>query len=289
MTPAAGIVLSAEEVKPKTHALASFWTKNLAMKDPEVRAKAAGLIGSGNSSVGMVLGSIFSTTHLAIPLTAAAIGTHNYYWLAVIWPTWLAGQVAIWRNAPRSILEKAEKHPITVAEIEACLPGARGTLERAYLGLIADALQVNVPSEPARISIRTAIAALGESVAALPAEPPLKGSVATAYQETEKQVVALREVIATYDTSAAAMHSSQWNNEAAEAVRRARLESLAFAGARREIEELELETLLGAPLPQEEQQPVAVPVPAVTQHLTQPTPAPAPQKLQLGKWWQGQG
>lgn len=297
----AAVTLTTDEIKPSKHPFTAFWTNDLRVRDSETRSKAATVAQGGGNGVGMTLASIFSATHLTLPLAIWAAYAHQPAVTVLLAGAWGAGVYSLWRFAPRKWLEKMDQTPLSPAEIESLLPTARGNLERQYISLALDVLRVKVPTEAARREMQASLSALGEAVAALPGEPPTHGATASVYKNTLLQVAHLRDVVATFDNGLGAAVGASAINAASSSIDRLDAEANALAMAHRELEDelgmSLLATLNGGKSPVAE----APVLPTVPETLV-PTPKiPVEPQVQMlgnggapnsggnagGKWWQG--
>lgn len=293
----AAVTLTADEIKPSKHPFTGFWTNSLRVRDGETRAKAATVAQGGGNGVGMALASVFSATHLTLPLAVWAAVGHHPEVSVLLAGAWGAGVYSLWRFAPRRWLRKMDESVLTSAEIESLLPTARGNLERQFISLALDVLRVTVPTESARSDIQASMAALGEAVSALPGEPPTHGVTASVYKNTLLQVVHLRDVVATFDNGLSAAVGASASSVASASIHRLDAEANALAMAHRELED-ELGTSLLATLNGGQQLPKeAATLPNIPENLV-PTPKisvePPVQVVGNGnnaagnnKWWQG--
>ncbi len=298
----AAVTLTSDEIKPSKHPFLPFWTDKLRVRDNETRAKAASVAQSGGNGVGMTLASIFSATHLALPLGVWAAAAGNPELTVLLAGLWGVGVYGMWRYAPRHWLRKMDTVALSTTEVESLLPTARGNLERQYVSLALDILRVEIPSVSARTEIAASMAALGEAVSALPGDPPTHGVVATVYKNTLLQVSHLRDVVATFDNGANAIAGAAAANVASASLDRLGIEAQSLAQAQRELDdELGMSlfgTMNGGNAAVYNEPPV---LPSVPETLV-PTPMPVqPEPLvQMvgggasnpgtngagGKWWQ---
>ncbi|MBC8137924.1 MAG: hypothetical protein H8F28_18755 [Fibrella sp.] len=292
----AAVTLTTDEIKPSKHPFTAFWTNDLRVRDSDTRAKAATVAQSGGNGVGMTLATIFSATHLTLPLAIWAAYGQLPGVSVLLAGAWGVGVYSLWRLAPRKWLENMDKTSLTSAEIESLLPTARGNLERQYISLTLDVLRVKVPTESARKEIQSSLSALGEAVSALPGEPPTHGVTASVYKNTLLQIAHLRDVIATFDNGLSAAIGAGAVNIASSSIDRLDAEANALAMAHRELEdELGMSlfaTLNGGQQPAKE----ATALPTVPETLV-PTPKiPVEAPVQMvgnggansgNKWWQG--
>jgi hypothetical protein len=299
----AAVTLTMDEIKPSKHPFTAFWTNDLRVRDNDTRAKAATVAQSGGNGVGMTLASIFSATHLTLPLAIWAAFAHQPGVTVLLAGAWGAGVYGLWRFAPRKWLETMDKTELTSAEIESLLPTARGNLERQYISLALDVLRVKVPTESARAEIQASMCALGEAVSALPGEPPTHGVTASVYKNTLLQVSHLRDVVATFDNGLSAAIGAGAVSIASASIDRLDSEANALAKAHRELED-ELGMSLLATLNGGQQLPREAPtLPTVPETLV-PTPKiPVEPPVQMvgnggnpgnnsgvnagNKWWPG--
>lgn len=296
----AAVTITTDEIKPSKHPFMPYWTDDLRVRDSDTRSKAATIAQSGGNGVGMTLASIFSATHLTLPLAIWAAYAQQPAVTVLLAGAWGVGVYSLWRVAPRKWLEKMDKTPLTTAEIESLLPTARGNLERQYLSLALDVLRVKVPTESARIEIQASLSALGEAVSALPGEPPTHGVTASVYKNTLLQVSHLRDVVATFDNGLSAAIGAGANTIASSAIDRLDVEANALAMAHRELDD-ELGMSLFATLNGGKQPAKEATLPTVPETLV-PTPKiPVESPVQMvgnggnsgsgsnagGKWWQG--
>lgn len=299
----AAVTLTMDDIKPSKHPFTAFWTNDLRVRDGDTRAKAATVAQGGGNGVGMTLASIFSATHLTLPLAVWAAYANQPAVTVLLAGAWGVGVYGLWRFAPRKWLETMDKTPLTAAEIESLLPTTRGNLERQYISLALDVLRVGVPSESARAEIQASLSALGEAVSALPGEPPTHGVTASVYKNTLLQVAHLRDVVATFDNGLSAAVGASAVSAASSSIDRLDAQAAALSMAHRELEE-ELgmslfATLNGGQQPAKE----AAPLPNVPDTLV-PTPKiPVEPPVQVvgnggssgggsnngNKWWQGRG
>ena len=233
----AAVTLTTDEIKPSKHPFTAYWTNDLRVRDSETRSKAATVAQGGGNGVGMTLASIFSATHLTLPLAIWAAYGHLPAVSVLLAGAWGVGVYSLWRFAPRKWLEKMDHTPVTSAEIESLLPTARGNLERQYISLALDVLQVKVPTETARREIQASLFALGEAVAALPGEPPTHGVTASVYKNTLLQIAHLRDVVSTFDNGLSAAVGASAINMASSSIDRLDRETNALAMAHRELED----------------------------------------------------
>jgi hypothetical protein len=297
----AAVTLTTDEIKPSKHPFTAYWTNELRVRDNDTRSKAATVAQGGGNGVGMTLASIFSATHLTLPLAIWAAYANQPVVTVLLAGAWGAGVYSLWRYAPRKWLEKMDQTPLAASEIESLLPTARGNLERQYISLALDILRVKVPTESARKEIQASLSALGEAVAALPGEPPTHGATASVYKNTLLQVSHLRDVVATFDNGLAAAVGAGANDLASSSIERLDAEANAMAMAHRELEDelgmSLLATLNGGKHPIAE----TPTLPSVPETLV-PTPKiPVEPQVQMlgnggapssgsnagGKWWQG--
>ncbi len=300
---AAAVTLTSDEIKPSKHPFTAFWTNDLRVRDGDTRAKAATVAQGGGNGVGMTLASIFSATHLTLPLAIWAAYAQQPAVTVLLAGAWGVGVYGLWRFAPRKWLETMDKTALTAAEVESLLPTARGNLERQFLSLALDVLRVKVPTASARTEIQTSLSALGEAVTALPGEPPSHGVTATVYKNTLLQVSHLRDVVSTFDNGVSAAVGAAAAAVASSSIDRLDSEANALAMAHRELDdELGISlfaTLNGGQSPTKE----ALTLPTVPETLV-PTPKipvePSVQMVGNGgspngsvtssgndKWWQG--
>ncbi|MBC7807485.1 MAG: hypothetical protein H7145_15215 [Akkermansiaceae bacterium] len=299
----AAVTLTTDEIKPSKHPFTAFWTNDLRVRDSDTRSKAATVAQGGGNGVGMTLASIFSATHLTLPLAIWAAYANQPGVSVLLAGAWGVGVYGLWRFAPRKWLETMDKTALTAAEIESLLPTARGNLERQFISLALDVLRVNVPTSSARTEIQASLSALGEAVSALPGEPPTHGVTASVYKNTLLQVAHLRDVVATFDNGLNAAIGAAAVGVASSAIDRLDSEANALALAHRELEdELGMSlfaTLNGGQQPAKE----TASLPTVPETLV-PTPKiPVEPPVQMvgsggspasgngsdagGKWWQG--
>ena len=240
------VTLTSDEIKPSKHPFQPFWTGDLRVRDTETRAKAATVAQGGGNGVGMTLASIFSATHVTLPLATWAAVAHQPAISVLLAGLWGVGVYSMWRHAPRKWLTKMDATALTTAEIESLLPTARGNLERQYLSLALDILRVQVPSPSARTEIAAGMAALGEAVSVLPGEPPTHGVTASVYKNTLLQVSHLRDVVSTFDNGAAALAGAAAAGAAQISLDRLGVEAKSVALAQRELDDELGETLFAS-------------------------------------------
>ena len=299
----AAVTLTSDEIQPSKHPFTPFWTKELQVRDDTTRAKAATVAQGGGNGVGLTLASIFSATHLTLPLAVCAAYYSRPELTVLLAGMWGFGVYSMWRHAPRHWLQSMDKAALTAAEIESLLPTARGNLERQYISLALDILRVPVPSMAARVEIAASMAALGEAVAALPGDPPSHGATAAVYKNILLQVAHLRDVVSTFDNGAAAIAGAAAAGTAQASLDRLGVEAKSVALAQRELDD-ELGETLFASLAVHGAPPVtsnALTLPTVPETLV-PTPKipmePSVQMVGGGvsgampaatghKWWQG--
>ena len=288
---ASSVTFTSDDIKASKHPFLPFWTQDLRVRDDETRAKAAMVAQSGGNGVGMTLASIFSATHLTVPLGVWAAFSGHPELSVLLAGAWGAGVWSMWRHAPRRWLRKMDAQGLTAVEIESLLPAARGNLERQYLSLALDALKIRVPTETARAEIGASLAALGEAVSALPGDPPTSGVTAVVYKNALLQVAHLRDVVASFDSGMSAALAGGAINEATAAIDRLGGEAASHAEARRELED-ELGASLFATLSGVPGAAAGKTVPAQTPTTAaNVSPAPVTQPVGVGtgggaKWWQ---
>lgn len=169
---APGLVVASaapHEARPlRNRRLRRYWTRGLNLNEEEAEkvgsiawnsAPGTGArVGSAIFSLYLVIFGIITLSSGAVPAAMALfIG-----WLALIF-----GMMA----TPRQALRRAHQRPLDSMEIETLIPTARGRLETAYVNLVRDVLQTEVPSPAAADEIRAALRAMGETISQLPAEP----------------------------------------------------------------------------------------------------------------------
>lgn len=146
-----------------------YWTRDLNL-DADTSEAVADIISRGTPGVNMKLGIILSTIYMFFGAFLA--------WMIVRDPMLPMMFLTAWALivfasvvTPRNSIKTAHNRAVTVQEVEAMLPGARGRLERMYLNLVLDALRLELPSESAKADIQSALRNLGDAISRLPADP----------------------------------------------------------------------------------------------------------------------
>lgn len=317
--------------------LSRRWTRGLDLKEEEAETLGS-QIWSGPTGVGMRVGFSIVSVYLVM-FSALALLAHGFppaipFTIFLVW----LGLGAMVVSGPRKQIQKADEKPLTVAEVEAMLPHARGRLDRLYLNLLLDAVRQEVPSVSAQADIRVALHALGEVISKLPADPVAvvapdalrqqaqqvrhqalyeADSVVQASlnrqaealerraslgeqggtgarrtsalrREVRAQMDSLRAVLAGYSQGANVSNATV--SQLSDAVTRVASEATAVAVAHRELDDLEIERLLGYPAPPVEAIPIPKPVvQQPTPQTVQPQQPAKPPVQQVGsrRWWTG--
>ena len=160
-------VLSTEPPAPRLGRLGRLWMRGTGLTEQE----AATSLPAASVQTGPAL---WFLPLLAVPA---------FMWAAFLsatgnvlpgWETWgvtAAGTGAtLWLSLtqlPRSVLRGLHKKPLSTSEIDALLPDAHTDVDRAYLGLLRDAVQQTVPPD-AEIPLRDALRSLARAVDSLP-------------------------------------------------------------------------------------------------------------------------
>jgi hypothetical protein len=146
-----------------------YWVRDLNV-DEETADEVAEIVSKGMPGVGMRVGvfifSLYLWLGIFITTLAHAPGAIPFM-MFLIWATIMP----LILLSPRKNVKQMHEKPLTVAEVEAMLPHARGRLDRMYLNLVLDAIRQEVPTESAKADIRAALRHLGDVVASLPADP----------------------------------------------------------------------------------------------------------------------
>ncbi|MDX1934241.1 MAG: hypothetical protein SFU56_16695 [Capsulimonadales bacterium] len=158
------------KLKRAPRRLARFWTRKLDLPE-EAATRLADQIWTGPYGASLKAFSFVFLFHMALAAFLMGIGTGVGVFIGVfflfLWTSIIGGMV--W--APRVQLTQIAERDLTVEDIEALLPNARGRLERQYFGLVLDALRTEIPSESAKSDIRAALRHLGDAIARLPSDP----------------------------------------------------------------------------------------------------------------------
>ncbi|MGC4042384.1 MAG: hypothetical protein QM758_01090 [Armatimonas sp.] len=119
---------------------------------PAIGMLAGGLAGRGNdSTVMLILGSVFAVAGV--------------------------GGIFAGLTAPRAYLKRWASTPLSEGEIDALLHETSDALEKAYLGLVREAVRIQGAPEKAADEVRSAIKTVGEAIASLPPLPVMDGDL----------------------------------------------------------------------------------------------------------------
>jgi hypothetical protein len=145
-----------------------YWVQDLNVDD-ETAAEVADIVSKGTPGVGMKVGLFIFSLYfwLGIFITSLFAPFGVPFTLLLMWSI----ITPLILMSPRKTVRQMDEKPLTVPEVEAMLPHARGRLDRMYLNLVMDALRQEVPTESAKSDIRAALRHLGDVVASLPADP----------------------------------------------------------------------------------------------------------------------
>jgi hypothetical protein len=171
------------------------WVRDLNL-DPKTGEEVSDIVMKGASGVGMKVGMILSTVYLFMGFMFAMLNNAPFPIPLIFVFAWVLLMVAI-TAAPRNSIKQAHERALTVPEVEALLPTARGRLERMYLNLVLDVMRQEIRSESTQADIRSALSHLGDAISKLPADP-VSTQDATSLR---KEALALRQQAASeHDT-----------------------------------------------------------------------------------------
>ena len=156
------------EAKPlRNRRLRRYWTRGLNLSETESDKVGSIAWNSAPGTGARVVSIIFSIYLGMFTIITLANGVFPAaMMLFLVWVGLIFGMMA----SPKQALRKAHQRPLDNMEIEALLPTTRGRLESAYVNLVRDAQQTEVPSSAAQNDIRAALRAMGETISQLPAE-----------------------------------------------------------------------------------------------------------------------
>jgi hypothetical protein len=123
--------------------------------------------GFGGPAIGMLAGSMAGPN---------AGGTVMLI-LAMVFTMCGIGGVAAGLTAPRAYLRRWTMTPLSEGEIEALLAETTEPLEKAYLGLVREAVRIQDAPQKAADEVRSAIKTVGEAIASLPPLPSMDGEL----------------------------------------------------------------------------------------------------------------
>lgn len=156
-----------EAKRLRNRRLRRYWTRGLNLSEADTE-KVGSLVWNSAQGTGSRVASLIFTIYLFI-FGSIALGSGSPVGATVMLAAWMVLMFAMLAS-PRQSLRKAHQRALETTEVEALLPTARGRLETAYVNLVRDAQQTEVPSAGAQEEIRAALRALGETIAQLPAE-----------------------------------------------------------------------------------------------------------------------
>jgi hypothetical protein len=165
--------------------LGRYWVRGLDL-DEKTGEEAAALTWGSQHGVGVRVGLIIVSTYLLMGFFITLAAGAPFPIPPLLFLAWL-GLCTAMLTAPRQALKRADEKALTVSEVEALLPTARGRLERMYLNLVADAMRQEGLSASAQSDIRAALRYLGETISRLPAEAVPHADASTLRQEAQER------------------------------------------------------------------------------------------------------
>lgn len=152
-------------------ALRRFWVRGLQL-DSQTEAVALSDLSDAPLVILAAVLPICLMPLLLMPgLVFLGIGGPTPFFLWMLAAFLIAAATAAY--VPRSVLRQVSRRPLTLAEADVLYETAtvrRDRLERAYLGLVRDAIAAeNVPAGAAQTNLRDALRALGDTISRLPA------------------------------------------------------------------------------------------------------------------------
>ena len=150
-----------------------WWLKGLGL-DPEQEARVLAAVRGVTRSVtgGMIggFGGGFGANAIIMGIISA---THDSSGpgpaLAAIFGTMALAGIGAGIAAPRAMLRRWVGGPLSEAELDEVSSRADDSLEKAFLGLVRDALRIEDAPEKVTTEVRSAIATLGQAIESLPA------------------------------------------------------------------------------------------------------------------------